>query len=144
MSDDLDISILSDFSQADLEDLIQTYGSPESYNGEHEVKPSNKPVEIQPDLSKMDSINNLFNGFDVMNIGSLISQENQNVKHNKNEEVNISEYFENNSLKDRKLTREDKITISLKEPNGEYKAVFATLGDIVDFICSELKKENNV
>lgn len=141
MSDDLDISILSDFSQADLEDLIQTYGSPESDDGEPEVKPADKPVENPLDLSKMDSITNLFNGFDMMNIGSFINHTGENIQHNKTEEVNISEYFENNGLKDRKLTREDTITISLKEPNGEYRAVFATLGDIVDFIYSELKKK---
>ena len=148
MSDDLDISILSDFSQADLEDLIQTYGSPESDGGEPEVKPVDKPVdkpvENPLDLSKMDSINNLFSGFDMMNIGSLINHTGENIQHNKTEEVNISEYFENNSLKDRKLTREDTITISLKEPNGEYRAVFATLGDIADFIYSELKKKENI
>ena len=143
MSDDLDISILSDFSQADLEDLIQTYGSPESDDGEPEVKSIDKPVENPLDLSKMDSINNLFSGFDIMNIGSLINQANENAQHNKTDEVNISEYFENNGLKDRKLTREDTITISLKEPNGEYRAVFATLGDIVDFIYDELKKKEN-
>lgn len=143
MGDDLDISILSDFSQADLEDLIQTYGSPESDNGEPEVKPVDKPVENSLDLSKMDSINNLFSGFDMMNIGSLINQANENIQHNKTEEVNVGEYFKNNGLKDRKLTRDDTITVSLKEPNGEYKAAFVTLGDIIDFICSELKKENN-
>ena len=143
MGDDLDISILSDFSQADLEDLIQTYGSPESDDGEPEVKLVDKPVKNPLDLSKMDSINNLFSGFDMMNIGSLINQANENIQHNKTEEINVGEYFENNSLKNRKLTREDTITISLKEPNGEYRAVFATLGDIIDFIYGELKKKEN-
>ena len=136
-TDEIDISILSDFSQADLEDLIQTYGTQESEN-----KPTEKMDSHEVDFSKMDSINNLLNGFSEINLTSMLSQNEEEKTYVKAEEINLEDYFDINKLKDRKLSRDDMITVSLKEPDGSHKAVFASLGDIVDFIYEELKKKD--
>jgi hypothetical protein len=143
MNDDLDISILSDFSKDDLYDLIQSYES-SKMTDDLNIISEDKPDPKIFDISKMDSINNLFNGFDILNMNSMTEQINKMKSSDDKEELNIGDYFEKNKLKDRQLTRDDTITVSLKEPNGEYRAVFATLGDIIDFIYSELKKKENI
>lgn len=49
------------------------------------------------------------------------------------EDVDIVKYFDENTLKDRKLSDDDMITVSLKEKDG-YRAVFVKLGDLRKYI----------
>lgn len=49
------------------------------------------------------------------------------------EEVDPKKYFEENTLKGRKLSDDDMVTVSLKEKDG-YKAVFVRLGDLKKYI----------
>jgi hypothetical protein len=141
MNDDLDISILSDFSKEDLDDLIQSYESSKITDELNNIS-DDKPDPKIFDITKMDSINNLFDSFDILNMNSMTEQLNKIESSDDKEELNIGDYFEKNKLKDRQLTRDDTITVSLKEPNGEYKAAFVSLGDIADFIYSEMKKRS--
>lgn len=55
-------------------------------------------------------------------------------------EFDQREYLKANTLVNPKLSDDDLLTISKKDENGEYKAVFIRLGDLKDFLNVKPRK----